>query len=242
MNDIICPHCGKAFKIDETGYADILRQVRNSEFTQELHERLEQAEREKQSALELKEAQITTALKQEASAKDVEIERQRAELGAAEVSKNLALEQSLGPIEKERDALKQELEAKKLEKNSALKLLKAQLEREAQESVSAKDARLQELESKLDRKTVEQQLAVNQAVAIVEKEREELKSKLQRSELERQLGEKALKEKYETQIRDRDEAIDRLKDLKAKLSTKMVGETLEQHCEIEFNRIRATAF
>ena len=75
-----------------------------------------------------------------------------------------------------------------------------------------------------------------------EKERDELKGCLERSELEKQLVEKSLKDKYETQIKDRDEAIERLRDLKARLSTKMVGETLEQHCETEFNRIRATAF
>lgn len=242
MNEIICPHCGKAFKIDEAGYADILRQVRNSEFNSELHERLEQAEREKEAALALKEAQVTNALNAEASFKDAEIERLKAELGAAEIAKKLALEQSVGAIEKERDSLKQELETKKLEQQSALELLKAQLERESQATLSAKEAELQDLRAKLNNKGLEQQLAVTEAVGLVEKERDELKSRLQQAESERKLGEQSLKEKYETQIRDRDEAIERLKDLKAKLSTKMVGETLEQHCEIEFNRIRATAF
>jgi hypothetical protein len=242
MNEIICPHCGKAFKIDEAGYADILRQVRNSEFNSELHDRLEQAEREKQTALALKEAEVTNALRAEASSKDAEIERLRAELVAADVAKNLALEQSVGAMERERDALKQELEAKKLEQQSALELQKAQLERESQVTIAAKETELQELRAKLNNKGLEQQLAVTEAVGAVEKERDELKSKLQQAESERKLGEQSLKEKYETQIRDRDEAIERLKDLKAKLSTKMVGETLEQHCEIEFNRIRATAF
>ena len=76
----------------------------------------------------------------------------------------------------------------------------------------------------------------------MERERDELKSSLKQSELEKQLAEKSLKDKYETQIKDRDDAIERLRDMKARLSTKMVGETLEQHCETEFNRIRATAF
>jgi len=79
-------------------------------------------------------------------------------------------------------------------------------------------------------------------VSAVERERDSIKSNLERSELEKQLAEKALTDKYETQIRDRDAAIERLRDMKARLSTKMVGETLEQHCETEFNRIRATAF
>lgn len=242
MHEILCPHCGKAFKIDEAGYADILRQVRNSEFNQELHERLEHAEKEKQAALALKEAEVTNALRGEASSKDAEIERLKAELAAADVAKSLALEQSVGAIERERDALKQELEAKKQEQQSALELQKAQLERESVAAITAKDSELQELRAKLDSHGLEKQLAVTEAVGTVEKERDELKSKLQQAESERKLGEQSLKEKYETQIKDRDQAIERLKDLKAKLSTKMVGETLEQHCEIEFNRIRATAF
>lgn len=89
---------------------------------------------------------------------------------------------------------------------------------------------------------IEEFLAITEAVSAVEKERDELKSSLNRAELEKQLAEKALKDKYETQIKDRDDAIERLRDMKARLSTKMVGETLEQHCETEFNRIRATAF
>jgi hypothetical protein len=87
-----------------------------------------------------------------------------------------------------------------------------------------------------------QQLAIAQALAGVEKERDALKNGLERSQLEKALAEKSLKDKYETQLKDRDDAIERLRDMKARLSTKMVGETLEQHCETEFNRIRATAF
>jgi len=85
-------------------------------------------------------------------------------------------------------------------------------------------------------------LAITEALNGVERERDELKHGLARAELEKQLAEKSLKDKYETQIKDRDDAIERLRDMKARLSTKMVGETLEQHCETEFNRIRATAF
>ncbi|MEJ6703396.1 MAG: DUF2130 domain-containing protein, partial [Pseudomonadales bacterium] len=95
---------------------------------------------------------------------------------------------------------------------------------------------------KLDANEVKQKLAVTQAVSAVEKERDDFKSSLKQVELEKQLEEKSLKDKYETQIKDRDDAIERLRDMKARLSTKMVGESLEQHCETEFNRIRATAF
>ena len=173
MHEIICPHCGKAFKIDEAGYADILKQVRDSEFDQQLHERLELAEQDKRNAVEL--AQIKVAS-------------------------------------------------------------------ELQKAATAKDAEIQGLKAKLDAIEVAQKLAITEAVSAVEKERDELKGGLERAELEKQLAEKSLKDKYETQIKDRDDAIERLRDMKARLSTKMVGETLELHCETEFNRIRATAF
>jgi hypothetical protein len=105
-----------------------------------------------------------------------------------------------------------------------------------------REAEVERLRVELNSTELVRQLAVKDAVAELEKERDLLKSGVEKAELERQLLEKSLKDKYETQIKDRDEAIERLRDLKAKLSTKMVGETLEQHCEIEFNRLRATAF
>ena len=173
MHEIICPHCKKAFKIDEAGYADILKQVRNGEFEKQLHERLELAEQEKRNAVEIARIKVASEL---------------------------------------------------------------------QATAATKDAEIQKLKATLDATGVAQKLAINEAVGAVEKERDELKSGLQRAELEKQLAEKSLKDKYETQIKDRDDAIERLRDMKARLSTKMVGETLEQHCETEFNRIRATAF
>jgi hypothetical protein len=173
MHEIICPHCSKAFKIDEAGYADIVKQVRNGEFEQQLHERLELAEQEKRNAVALAEAKLANA---------------------------------------------------------------------SQQSAAAKDAEIQALKSKLEAGGMAQQLAIVQALSGVEKERDELRSGLERAQLEKELAEKSLKDKYETQLKDRDDAIERLRDMKARLSTKMVGETLEQHCETEFNRIRATAF
>ena len=111
-----------------------------------------------------------------------------------------------------------------------------------QQAAAAKDTEIQSLKAKVDAIEVAQKLAIIQAVSAVEKERDVLKSGLDRVGLEKQLAEKSLKDKYETQIKDRDDTIERLRDMKARLSTKMVGETLEQHCETEFNRIRATAF
>ena len=195
MHEIKCPHCGKAFKIDEAGYADILKQVRDREFEKQLHERLELAEQDKRNAVELAQIKIASELQKAGAAKDAEIQE-----------------------------------------------LKARLVNELQKSAASKDAEIQAIKAKLDATEVARKLAINEAVSVVAKERDELKSSLKRAELEKQLAEKSLKDKYETQIKDRDDAIERLRDMKARLSTKMVGETLEQHCETEFNRIRATAF
>lgn len=173
MNDIICPHCTKAFKIDEAGYADILKQVRDGDFDKQLHERLAFAEKDKLAAIALAKAQVASDLHTAAAHKDTEIHA---------------------------------------------------------------------LQAKLTTLELEKQLAVTQAVSVVVTERDSLKSRLEHAELEKQLATQGLKDKYETQIKDRDDAIERLRDMKARLSTKMVGESLEQHCENEFNRVRAMAF
>lgn len=213
MNDITCPHCNKAFKIDETGYADIVKQVRDSEFDQQLHDRLALAEKEKLTAVELATAKAASTLQKAAAEKDSEIQALQSQLKSGDDSKALAVSQAVSKLERERDALANQLAQAKREMQAASELSAA-----------------------------EQRLALNEAISKVEKERDGLKSGLERAAMEKQVAEAALRDKYETQIKDRDDAIERLRDMKAKLSTKMVGETLEQHCETEFNRIRATAF
>jgi hypothetical protein len=206
MHEIICPHCSKAFKIDEAGYADILKQVRDGAFEQQLHERLELAEQDKRNAVELAQVKVASEMQKSAVAKDSEIQALKAKLDAASA------------------------------------LAEAKLANGLQNAAATKDAEIQGLRAKLDATELIQKLAITEAVNVVARERDELKNGLARAELEKQLAEKSLKDKYETQIKDRDDAIERLRDMKARLSTKMVGETLEQHCETEFNRIRATAF
>ena len=242
MHDIICPHCGKAFKIDEAGYADILKQVRDQAFEQQLHERLELAEQDKRNAVELATARLAGDMQLAAAARDAEIQGLKARLDAGEVARKLAVAEALGAVEKERDTLANELQQARLDRQSASKLAEAMLTNELQRAAAAKDAEIQGLKAQLDAIAMAQKLAISEAVGPVAKERDELKSGLERAALEKQLAEKSLKDKYETQIKDRDDAIERLRDMKARLSTKMVGETLEQHCETEFNRIRATAF
>ena len=242
MHEIICPHCSKAFKIDEAGYADILKQVRDGAFEQQLHERLELAEQDKRNAVELAQAKAASEMQKSAVAKDSEIQALKARLDADEVARKLAVTEALSAVQKERDALANELQQAKREKLAASELAEAKLANGLQNAAATKDAEIQGLKAKLDASELIQKLAITEAVNGVARERDELKNGLARAELEKQLAEKSLKDKYETQIKDRDDAIERLRDMKARLSTKMVGETLEQHCETEFNRIRATAF
>ncbi len=195
MNEIICPHCNKAFKIDEAGYADILKQVRDDQFNTELHDRLAIAEKEQENAVKLAEANLKNSLQEHLAKKDREI----AELKS---SNELAIANQL----------------------------------------SRKETEIAELKSKIENAETQKKLSVTEAVNLVEKELNEYKNKLQNKETESQLLEKSLTEKYSIELRAKDEMIERYKDMKLKLSTKMVGESLEQHCEIEFNKLRPTAF
>lgn len=149
--------------------------------------------------------------------------------------------------------LRSEMQEKAAKKDAEIERLKAKIESDAEriqaavkgdmkEEVAKKEAEIVRLNEQLKTADVAGKLALKEALGTVEKERDDLKRDLETKEMERVLSEKSLREKYETQIRDRDDAIERLKDMKAKLSTKMVGETLEQHCEIEFSKIRSAAF
>lgn len=202
MNEIICPHCKKAFKVDEAGFADILKQVRDHQFEEELRERLLLAEREKQNAVKLAEAQIKNALQETLLKKDQEL------------------------IE-----------------------LKSKSELNLQSQLAKKEAEMTELKMKIQNAELEKKLSVTEAIQKIEKEKDQLILSLEKKELEKQQQEKALIDQHMAELRTKEDII-RLKEeeiafrkeMKLKLSTKMVGETLEQHCETEFNKLRATAF
>lgn len=213
MHDITCPHCGMAFKIDEAGYADILKQVRDREFDKALHEQLELAEKEKKTAIELAEAKVTSKLVREAAKKDLEIER-----------------------------LKEALKSSKSAGEAAVNLANAKAESALKEESSKKDDEIQRLTAELKAAEIARQLALKEAVSALEKERDGLSRDLEAKAAEQTILESALKEAHASEIKSKDEQIAYYKDLKAKLSTKLVGESLEQHCEIEFNRLRAAGF
>ncbi|WP_315792697.1 MULTISPECIES: DUF2130 domain-containing protein, partial [unclassified Bradyrhizobium] len=171
MREIICPHCSKAFKIDEAGYADILKQVRDSEFEQQLHERLELAEQDKLNAVQLAKTKI-------AADKDVVIQELKAKLDAGELERKLAVNEALKEVEKERDELASKLE----ETKNAVQLAEIKI-------AADKDVIIQELKAKLDAGEVERKLAVTEALKDVEKERDELASKLEETKNAVQLAE-----------------------------------------------------
>lgn len=202
MNEIICPNCKKAFKVDEAGFADILKQVRDHQFEEEILHRLALAEKEKESAVKLAEANIKNALQDQISKKDKELAE-----------------------------------------------LKAQNELELTQKLAQKEAELSQLQSKIEKAEVDKKLAVAEATKKIEQERNELAHKVEMKETEKELLKKSLTEQYLAElsqkdaiIKHKDEEIALRKDFKLKLSTKMIGETLEQHCETEFNKLRATAF
>lgn len=202
MQEIICPNCKKAFKIDEAGFADILKQVRDHQFEEELQNRLNIAAKEKESAVKLAEANLRNQLQEQLAKKDRELTE-----------------------------------------------LKLQNDVQLAQAMSNKDALIAELKSKVEGIELEKKLAVTEALQKVEKERDFLANEIKTKELEKQNLENALKHQFTTELQNKDviikykEAeIERLRDMKLKLSTKMLGETLEQHCETEFNKLRSTAF
>ena len=210
MQDITCPECNKTFKMDETGYSDILRQVRDREFEQQVQEVSNRADKDKasavDSAVELAKTKAESVFKTIAGEKDSRIKD---------------LEVTLRGLERDLDT------EKKLAVN---------------EAVAPKDIKITELESKFEIFEVTQKSITTQAVSSIEKERDGLANQLEAKDNEQQLRESDLKERHSSELQAKDEAIAFYRDFKAKLSTKMVGETLEQHCETEFNRIRAGAF
>ena len=293
MNEIICPKCQNAIKVDEAGFADILKQVRDRQFDDELQKRLKIAENEKESAVKLAEAQLKQSLAKDIAEKDkqlaelkarnelelaeqlskkeFELAEMKAKIENAEIEKKITVTEAIRTIEKERDELANDLKRKEADKEAAVKLLEAQLKHALQEELTKKDREIMELKAKnelelterlarkeaemakmkakLDNAEIEKKLLVTEAIQKIEKERDDLLNSLKNKETETQLLEKSLNEKFNDQLKTKDEII-KLKDeeilmrkeMKLKLSTKMLGETLEQHCETEFNKLRSTAF
>lgn len=253
MNEIKCPHCGKVFQVDESGYAAILKQVRDEEFTKELNERELAIKIEKESALKLANAESEKILQKTTAEKNEAIANLQSEIKS--LKEKIALEVDKAVIKKDKE-ISEKSQQKLSESESKIQKLESELESSKKElklklanAISEKNEEIAQLKTQLINKETEKQLAVTQAISEKEKELSEksqkiitLNSKLESAENEYKIQENALKKQYEEQLKGKDELIDYYKDFKARQSTKMVGESLEQHCEIEFNKLRATGF
>ena len=224
MNEIKCPHCGEMFTIDEAGFAAILKQVRDAEFDKEVRRHEQLMASEKQQAVQLAVAEALAKAQGDAAQKEARI----AELEAR-------------------------LQAEQRERDSQQRLAHAERERALADAAAAKDARIVELEQRVEAQgrafEAEKKLAVEQARSALERERDALAAQVALKDAEKSRCESALKEQLAIELKAKDDIIaykdgeiERYKDMKARLSTKMVGESLEQHCETEFNKIRAAAF
>jgi hypothetical protein len=216
MSEIRCPHCNKAFTIDEADYAKLISQVRTSEFDKEIHEKLQSEITKQKTSNDLLIKDIEMKHQSDLSEKDMQIESLKAQIDKAESEKQLAV-------------------------NMALESKDEELNKKNQEIV--------ELKSSLSNKDTEKQLEISEAERKKDNELaekitqiQELSSEIKLKDRERELNERSLKSKYEEQLKVKDDEIERLRDFKQRLSTKMVGETLEQHCSIQFNQYRMTAF
>ncbi len=206
MNEIKCPECGNTININEDNYSNIIKQVRDQEFEDELSKRLEFFEKDKQKSVDLAIKNIRLKMQEDAFKNEKKLQGLQSQLVAAAAEKTCAVNKIKHAYEKERDSLSYLLEKSK------------------------------------ENNDYEKKLAVSNAITEIKEEYEKLKNNLDKIELKRELSERSLQMKYENQLKEKDDLIERLRDMKIKLSTKMVGESLEQHCENEFNRIRATAF
>ena len=216
MNNITCPHCDQIFEIDAAGYADIAKQVRSAEFESDLHDRLkEAAERHK-----------------------IEVELAKKEVTEQKAKESVEQERKIAEMEGQLKAHATEIELAKREI----------LDQKAKES-SDKDKQIERLKNELESEALKTEIAIKEATSPLEKEMLGLQGKIDSAATERELLEKSLGEKHQAEmmskdaiIRAREEEIELRKDMKLKLSTKMLGETLEQHCETQFEALRAAAF
>ena len=260
MNEIKCPHCGQVFTVDESGYAALLNQVRDHEFQRELNERISLAEKNREQDMALAVAKAEEELRAQIAQRDSQLAAQTEQFRAEAKDLQLAAQNEKAELEKQLEALKAQLQSQASEADTARKLAVADALNAESDKLRAvekeRDSLAQQLETQRQQASTETQLALQKqestlkdARIAVECERDELRAQVVReqealarieAEHKATLAEKlAAKDEL---IADREREILRIQDMKAQLSTKMLGESLEQHCEIEFNRLRPTAF
>ena len=213
MKDIKCPSCGKAFRIDPSSFEEILLQIKDEEFNKQIKERLILAEEDNKKALEILKRELKIQLIEQNRIKESEIQTLESKLKIAEEKKTNAL-----------NDLKNQATNKINSLNNELIKLKDEIKN-------------QSLISELSLKN-----KVNEAVNNLEKENSSLTNSIEKMKLEYSINEKLIEEKFKSKISERDLTIQELREMKSRLSTKMIGETLEIHCETQFNLNRSSAF
>ena len=227
MQEIKCPNCGEIFALDESGYAQIVRQIRDKEFEKALKQREKDFAEKKESELELAGMRQKEEYEKALSEKESFIQRLKAQISGSETEKKLAISEAVNEKEKEREKALEAKNGELAEKARTIEELRAKLQNIETEKKLAVSEALQEKEKELTQRSTE----------IIE-----LKSKLSNKDTERELKEQALQKEYEDKLKQKDEQIEYYKDFKARQSTKMIGESLEQHCLNQFNALRMTAF
>ena len=260
MNEIKCPKCGEAFTVDESGYIAIVGQVRDAEFQKELSEREKMFQSEKDNELKLQDANAKAQIEKLLSQSNTVIEQLKSQVKLAENDKTIALKNEEAKnsnelwdknalIAKLSEELATSKKALQAEKENELKIQEANAKAELEQKLSQSKIELEQLKSQIQLAQSEKIMALKEEQskkkeAVAEKDNMifRLQSEIDNSKTGTELQMKTLQENYETKLKEKSELVDYYKDLKTKLSTKMLGETLEQHCEIEFNRLRATGF
>lgn len=242
MQEIKCPNCGQVFQVDETGYAQIVQQVRDSEFEKEI------ARRESELA-EKRENELRMVRMEQEKQFDKTLSEKESELADREKKIELLKAEKQSETEKIRTEKDNEIERLKAERDREVERIKADKDRELDRLRADLTEQLNKLRAEVDKSDTEKELAVTRAVQEKDKEIADknaeitkLSGDLEVQQRQSELTEKQLVEQHRGELRLRDEEIERLKDFKARQSTKMVGESLEQHCQNQFNSIRMTAF
>ncbi len=246
MNEIKCPHCQTAFTIDKASYADIQNQVRTREFEHEIHKQINQIKEKYKSDLTLVQAQAAAQNQAELSIKEREIIELKSQLHNHESDSRLKITQTENELKQELAQRDAELQQLKTHIQAQLDLQKSEMEKQYQQTLLNKDNELRELktalQNQLQLQKMETQHLLLETESAKERELNSLKSQIALHKTQSDLERKNLEQQYEIQLKQKDTEISFYKDFKAKQSTKMLGESLEQHCEISFNQIRATAF
>ena len=232
MKELKCPNCGQVFQVDEADYASIVSQVKNAEFDAEVDRRLAVLHERHKAEQELANAKTEQLFQKQLNSKELELSNKDAEISRLKSSAESELAKVKGEKDAEIARLKSQLENIEAQKKSELTLALA----EKDKTIAQLNSTIEQSDNKMRLAVMEERSKAQQAVQQKENEITQLRSSVELEKREAQIHEAALVKRHEDELRMKQEQVDYYKDLKTKMSTKMVGETLEQHCSIEFEQ------